>query len=196
MDSTGWDERYRSSGLVWTSEPNRFVREYLADTAPGTAVDLGAGEGRNAVWLAELGWRVTAVDFSPVGLAKAQDAARGAGVRIDTAVADVAEYAPDSPVDLVLLSYLQILPEDRRRLLRRIPSWLRPGGAVLVVAHDESNVEHGWGGPPDPALCYDVETTAADLAPLRVDIAEVRQRDVADADRPALDTVVLAHRTG
>jgi len=64
MEREDWDRRYRGTDLRWTTEPNRFVAEELRDLPPGRALDLGAGEGRNAVWLAERGWRVTAVDFS------------------------------------------------------------------------------------------------------------------------------------
>ncbi len=70
MDSRAWDERYAASELVWSSTPNQFVAAEVADLTPGRALDLAAGEGRNALWLAERGWQVTAVDFSLVGLDK------------------------------------------------------------------------------------------------------------------------------
>lgn len=70
MDSTAWDERYAGSECLWTTTVNRFVHDHRAGLAPGTVIDLGAGEGRNAVWLAQQGWRVIAVDFSEAGLAK------------------------------------------------------------------------------------------------------------------------------
>jgi SAM-dependent methyltransferase len=82
MERQDWDRRYRGSELVWTAQPNRFVADELGELPPGRALDLGAGEGRNAVRLAERGWRVTAVDFSPVALDKARRLARaGAGTR-------------------------------------------------------------------------------------------------------------------
>ena len=70
MDSQRWDERYSATGFVWATGPNQFVAAELASLPPGRAIDLAAGEGRNTVWLAERGWRVTAVDFSRVGLDK------------------------------------------------------------------------------------------------------------------------------
>lgn len=70
MDSEAWDQRYAASELVWSRRPNQFVAAELGDLAPGTAVDLAAGEGRNAIWLASLGWSATAVDFSQVALDK------------------------------------------------------------------------------------------------------------------------------
>ncbi|MFG3603067.1 methyltransferase domain-containing protein [Micromonospora chersina] len=78
MDSSAWDTRYASTpGLVWSAEPNRFVVESVTGLTPGAALDLAAGEGRNAVWLAEQGWRVTAVDFSPVAVARGRELAAG-----------------------------------------------------------------------------------------------------------------------
>ncbi len=75
MDAAGWNERYAGTDLVWSAGPNAFVEQICSSLTPGTALDLAAGEGRNALWLAELGWEVTAVDFSSVGLEKARRAA-------------------------------------------------------------------------------------------------------------------------
>ncbi len=86
MEREDWDRRYGGTELIWTAEPNRFVVEELGDLPAGRALDLGAGEGRNAVWLAERGWRVTAVDFSPVALDKARRLARARGVSVDWAL--------------------------------------------------------------------------------------------------------------
>lgn len=169
-----------------------FVAQYLTDRTPGSALDLGAGEGRNAVWLATQGWDVTAVDFSAVGLAKARAMAFEAEVSLATVVSDVEHYEPSAAVDLVLLSYLQIPDDHQRRLLRKVHEWLQPGGAVFVVAHDKANVERGHGGPSDPDVCYTVDQTVAALDGLRVEVAELAQRPVDGA--VALDTVVLAVR--
>ncbi|MFD0328131.1 methyltransferase domain-containing protein [Streptacidiphilus monticola] len=79
MDAEDWDRRYAAEELVWSAGPNRFVAEELAGLTPGRALDLAAGEGRNALWLAEQGWRVDAVDWSAVGLDKARRAAAARG---------------------------------------------------------------------------------------------------------------------
>ncbi len=183
MDATAWDDRYAAQDRVWGGEPNRFVVQYLADRTPGTAIDLGAGEGRNAVWLAQQGWEVTAVDYSAVGLAKARDMAAQAQVPLATVAEDVDAYDPPVPVDLVVMAYLQLPDEQQVRLLRRVVDWLQPGGAVFVVAHDKANTV---GGPPDPGVRYSVEQTVGALVGLRIDVAEVVERE------GALDTVALA----
>jgi SAM-dependent methyltransferase len=138
------------------------------------------------------------VDFSPAGLDKAARLAaeRGVAERVDIVEADALTYQPDEPVDLVVIAYLQIPADEQRIALERAASWLRPGGRILVVAHDRTNIEHGYGGPPDPDRCYDLDATAAALAGLELEWAEVAERPVEtdDGPRAALDTLVIARR--
>ena len=196
MDSAQWDQRYSTSELIWTGRANQFVEAHLADLEPGTAIDLGAGEGRNAVWLATRGWTVTAVDFSQVGLDKAQRLAAEHGAEIATVCADATTWTPDAPVDLVILSYLQLPYAERQVVLEHAVTWLNPGGTLLVIAHDRSNVEHGYGGPPSGDVCYTVDETVTALDALEITTAEVAERhvDTADGVRTALDTLVIAQR--
>jgi len=196
MDSTQWDERYSTSELIWTGRANQFVEANLADLEPGTAIDLGAGEGRNAVWLASRGWTVTAVDFSQVGLDKAQQLAAEHGATITTVQADATTWEPDAPVDLVVLSYLQLPSDQQRIVLEHAATWLAPGGTLLVIAHDRSNVEYGHGGPPSADVCYTVDDTVAALDGLDISTAEVAERrvDTADGTKTALDTLVIARQ--
>ncbi len=196
MDSAQWDDRYSTTELIWTGRANQFVEAHLTDLEPGTAVDLGAGEGRNAVWLAARGWTVTAVDFSQVGLDKAARLAEDHGVSITTACADATTWHPEAPVDLVVLSYLQLPPAQQRVVLENAATWLAPAGTLFVIAHDRSNVEHGHGGPPSPDVCYSVAETVAALDTLNVTTAEVVERhvDTPDGTKTALDTLVIARR--
>ena len=200
MRSTDWDERYAGSEYVWTVTVNRFVEEHLGGLEPGTAIDLGAGEGRNAVWLAQQGWHVIAVDFSESGLAKGHRLAGDHDVAssIEFVRADATTYEPATPVDLVVLSYLQLPSAEQRTVLGHVATWLSPGGTVFVIAHDRSNVEHGYGGPPSEEVCYDVARTAAALVGLDITTAKVAERhvDTADGTRTALDTLVIATRPG
>ena len=194
MDSSGWDKRYSTKELVWTGRANQFVEQHLANLEPGSAIDLGAGEGRNSVWLATRGWTVTAVDFSQVGLDKALQLAADNGVEIEIECADATTYEPTGTVDLVVLSYLQLGPDDQRTILEHAATWLRPGGTLFVIAHDRSNVTDGYGGPPSPEVCYTVEETLGAIQGLDISTAEVarRQVDTADGVQTALDTLVIA----
>ena len=193
-----WNERYADRDYLWKVEPNQFVERHVSGLEPGTAVDLAAGEGRNAVWLARQGWRVTAVDFSQAGLDKTERLAVDSGVadRVMTVNADALAWAPAEPLDLVVIAYLQLPPEQVRTVLEHAATWLRPGGRVLVVAHDRTNIEHGYGGPLTPEHCYDLDETVAALAGLEMEVAEVAERHVETEDGPrtALDTLVVGRR--
>ena len=161
MDADFWDERYAATDLVWSAEPNQFVAAECADLPPGRAVDLAAGEGRNAIWLARRGWTVTAVDFSQVALDK------GARLAGDTPVtwvrADVTDWVARAPVDLVVVAYLQLPADERRTAVRAAYDALRPGGTLLWVAHDSSNLTEGTGGPQDPTVLMTAEDVLGDL---------------------------------
>ena len=193
MDSSEWDERYAGTELVWTAEPNRFVVEELQALPPGRALDVGTGEGRNAIWLAHRGWQVTAVDFSAVGLEKGRRLAESSHVAADWVHADLREYQPyESAFDLVLVAYLQLREADLDGVLRRAAAALAPGGVLLVVGHDVTNLTEGTGGPPDPAVLYTPESIVRPLSELTVLRAERVRRPTGVGE--AVDTLVRAVR--
>jgi SAM-dependent methyltransferase len=194
-----WNQRYAVADLVWTAQPNCFVQLECADLAPGRALDLAAGEGRNAVWLAEHGWTVHAVDFAGVALAKARQLAehRQVAHRLSLETADLRDYTPAGGYDLVLLAYLQLPQAELAPILRRAAGALAKGGTLLVVAHDSANLAQGVGGPQDPALLYSsAEVLAALDGVLRIDKMGPAQRTVSTAEGPrqAIDCVVRASR--
>lgn len=196
MDRTVWDERYAAApDLLWSAEPNRFVVEEAARLEPKRALDLAAGEGRNAVWLAERGWQVTAVDFSRVAIERGRRLARQRGVTVDWQVTDVLTYQPAAEAfDLVVLAYLHLPAADLARVLRRARAALAPGGRLLSVGHDLANLTGGVGGPQDPVVLHTVEGVVAQLDGLEIHRAEVARRPVQTEGRTvdALDTVVVA----
>lgn len=198
MDATAWDQRYAGTDLVWSGEPNQTVAEQVADLPPGRALDLAAGEGRNAVWLAQRGWQVTAVDFSSAGLAKARRLAAERDVQIETVTADVVGYRPEAAsYDLVLVTYLQLHTDVLAPVLATAAGALAPGGTVLLVGHDRANLADGVGGPQDPTVLHTVDEITAALTGLRVVRAEQIRRPVqVDGEqRFAIDTLVRATRT-
>ncbi len=209
MDAQAWDERYAASELVWSRGPNQLVAEELADLAPGTAVDLAAGEGRNAIWLAERGWAATAVDFSQVGLDKGRQLAGDLDLQgaVTWVCADATTWQPDSPVDLVVVAYLQLPAAERRRAVRSAVTMLRPGGTLLLVAHDTTNLTEGTGGPQDPSVLMSADDVLADLAGVEVEVVRAgrvaREVTVAaghhehpgDVRRTAWDCVVRVVRS-
>lgn len=195
MDREEWDQRYAGTELLWTSEANRFLVEQVSDLAPGRALDLASGEGRNAVWLAERGWRVTAVDFSTVALEKARRLAGARGVDVEWVEADVTEYTPEAgSFDLVVILYLQLGAAQLGIVLDRAGRALADGGVLLSVGHDRTNLTEGHGGPQDPAILHDADELVALLPGLAVERAErVRRRVETDAGPvEAIDTLVRA----
>ena len=198
MDADDWNRRYESAGLVWSAEPNRFLVEEVAELAPGRALDLACGEGRNAVWLARRGWDVIGVDFSSVALATARSMADGYGVAVRFVLADLTAYLPDEAAfDLVIVMYLHVPAAERDAVLARAAAAVAPGGVALVVGHADTNATRGFGGPSDPRVLYGPDEVAAALGGLRVERAERVRRPVATAGGPrfAIDALVRARRT-
>ena len=185
-----WDERY-AQRQQWTSGPNPLVESLVGGLPPGDAVDLAAGEGRHALWLAGLGWRVTAVDFSAVGLGRGRT--RPGGDLVTWETADVRTWtAPEASLDLVLVAYLHLPEAETVGVLRRAVGWLRPGGRLLVLGHDVDNLAHGVGGPQEPAILHSVARLAPVAELLAVDrLAQVRRET---AEGVALDTLLWGHR--
>jgi SAM-dependent methyltransferase len=200
MDQLRWDQKYAGIEFDPALPPSQFVAAELAALPPGRALDLAAGHGRNTVWLAEHGWQVTAVDFSPVGLAKARrlSAARGVtGAQVDWVVADLDHYQPDrGAFELVLTAYLQVDAKLRAKVLARAATALAPGGTLLVIGHDLTNLTEGAGGPRYPEVHYTPEAITAELRGLRISKAGRVRRPVEHDGRPAIaiDTLVRAER--
>ena len=195
MRREAWDRKYAETERLWGRDPNRFLVTEVSDLPPGRALDLACGEGRNAIWLAELGWRTTGVDFSQVAIAKARERASQASLDVEFVCADLLDYEPERDAyDLVLLFYLQLPRDELRLVLERAAGALAAGGTFLLVGHDLVNITEGVGGPSDPAVLYTPDDIVAELPGLEIEKAERVLRDVADADRPAIDALVRARR--
>jgi SAM-dependent methyltransferase len=154
----------------------------------------GAGEGRNAIWLAGLGWQVTAVDFSAVAVDRARRLAERQGVTVDWVVADLRDYQPaPGAFDAVVVAYLHLPPADPNVVLGRAAKALAPGGRILVAGHDVTNIDHGIGGPQDPRVLHTPRGIVAALPELRVRRADRVRRPV-QTEQGAIDTLVCAVR--
>jgi SAM-dependent methyltransferase len=204
VDSAAWDERYERATLLWSAAPNRWVVERTEQLAPGRGLDLAAGEGRHAVWLAERGWHVQAVDFSAVAVARAQELAGHRlgtdSARVSALVADVTSWAPPpSSFDLVVIAYLHLPTSTLTEVWRRCAAGLAPGGRLLIVGHDLANLSGGYGGPQDVTVLYRPADVVAALEGTGLDIldASTLRRPVTDDDgveHIALDVLVEARR--
>ncbi|MEM8768742.1 MAG: class I SAM-dependent methyltransferase [Pseudomonadota bacterium] len=195
-----WDNRYAARPDVWSRGPNARLVAEVQNLSPGRALDAGCGEGRNALWLASLGWQVTAVDYSRVAIDKAR--ARDRDLKIDWQVADLVALAPASRVyDLIVVLYLHTSEAERAHWLPKLIDATAPGGTFFYLGHDPRNIEEGHGGPQDPALLPDAAAISAALTGFEVDVATVVERTVNEdpghgspGSGIALDTLVRARR--
>ncbi len=147
-----WNERYSGANYVYGTDPNSFLAEH-ADILCDPILSIAEGEGRNAVFLASLGLCVHGVDWSDVGLAKAQALATSIGVTIQTEVADLGVYEPGESCYGSVVSISAHLPRAiRRRLYPLLERCLRPGGIILLEAYSEDQLARDTGGPKDPDM--------------------------------------------
>jgi SAM-dependent methyltransferase len=204
FDQEWFEERYRSAPALWSGQPNPQLVAEIAELPPGRALDAGSGEGADAIWLAERGWRVTAVDFSTTALARAAEhaAARGEEVatRIDWRHADLTVWSPpEAAFDLVSAQYMHLPPEPRATLFARLAAAVAPGGTLLIVGHDFSDVAAGAHRPPMPEMFFTAEELAASLPPgeWEVVVTEARPRPAKVHEGQEItvhDAVLLARR--
>ena len=189
-----WDERHAGREPIESSEPDPTLVDEIGRLRPGRALDLGAGDGRNAIWLASHGWQVTAVDFSQVALDRGRGLATVSGVRVEWQLADLLDWSPGGRLyDLVALFFIHLPREERRDVYARAAAAVAPGGTLLVVGHDRTNLADGVGGPQDPDVLFTPGEVAADLVGFRIERTEVVRRRAADGRGP-IDAIVRAVR--
>lgn len=188
-----WNRRYQAAGELWPREPNVFLAEFAASLSPGRALDLGAGEGRNAIWLARRGWRVTVLDVSSVALERAAQRAAEEGVELDCVEADWRDYRPGpASLELAVISFMHPDPEVRATMFRRAGEALVPGGHLFAVGVDL--VDHGRRGPPDPERLYTPERLRGALRGFDLLRCEsvVYETDGKQGRRRVVDVVAIA----
>jgi SAM-dependent methyltransferase len=210
MDAAGWDDLYNSKDTLWSGKPNPVLVAEAVDLQPGRALDVGCGEGADALWLAAHDWTVTAIDISAVALQRAAQHASDAQAEIRWRQADVtAEAPPEGPYDLVTAQYFHVGPDAMPSTLRRLASAVAPGGTLLVVGHHGADLEqnenghgHGHGQEdgqeqrrgPDLSLCFlpeDISDTL-DRTEWRIVVSELRA--TAGHLHDVRDVVVRAQR--
>ena len=192
-----WNRRWAGERASAATTPSTFLIAETESLPPGRALDVACGAGRNAVWLARRGWRVTGVDFSEVALRAARDLAAGSGVEIEWVEADAVTWAPPGRAyDLVTVMYLQLPAHERQVALAHAAAAVRPGGTLLVVGHDRLNLTEGSGGPTQADVLFTPDDVVAEIGDLAIEKA-LRVRRAVDgggAARDAIDALVRARR--
>jgi SAM-dependent methyltransferase len=204
FDEQFWEERYRSHGAVWSGRPNPTIVAETTELTPGAALDVGSGEGADAIWLASRGWQVTAVDFSTTALQRgaAHADALGADVagRIRWVHADLTTWAPaEGPFDLVSAQFLHLPAAQRQALFAKLATMVAPGGSLLIVGHHPSDLQTTMPRPPIPDLFFTAEQVADSLDPDQWDVlvADARPRHASDPEGQEItihDSVLRARK--
>jgi SAM-dependent methyltransferase len=203
FDAGFWDERYRSAKRVWSGNPNPQLVTEVAGRPPGGALDVGCGEGADAIWLARRGWTVVAADISGVALERAARHARdtdpAVAARIQWRQADLLARPPEPRrFDLVSAQFMQLPPEPRTRLFTALAASVRDGGMLLIVGHHPSDLAAGVPRPPMPELFYTPDEIAGLLdGSWAINASEARPRPATTpdgADVTVHDTVLAATR--
>lgn len=196
-----WDERYRDDELAYGDRPNEFLVSKVEHLTPGACLCLAEGQGRNAVWLAEQGFIVTAMDQSEVGLERARELAGSRGVAIDTQAGDLAEFGLGQARWDSIISIFGHLPSTLRRdVHRRVVAALKPGGTFLLEAYTPAQLEMpGTGGPPDPDMLLTEPLLREELDGLDFIVAREVEREVNEGRYhlgPAAVVQLVARRPG
>lgn len=180
---------------IESADADPTLVEEVGAMTPGVALDVGAGDGRNAIWLAEHGWRVTAVDFSSVALDRGRSVAEAAGVGVEWRLADLLEWVPPADAfDLVAIFFIHLPSEERQLVYAKAAAAVARGGTLLVVAHDRANLTDGVGGPRDPDVLFTPDEIIRDLpSGFVVERAETVRRVTSTGPAP-LDAVIRAVR--
>lgn len=193
----GWDERHRSGDFEGQGA-NPALMAAIAGLHPGTALELACGSGTNAVWLAGRGWRTTAVDWSPVGLANGKRHAAEAGVEVDWLERDLFAWQPPARAfDLVVIVYLHVPADERGPMYGAAAAAIAAGGRLVIVGHDRLNATEGEGGPPDPTRLFSATEIAAELVAAEPDLVIERAEVVRRVPPPArapIDALLVLHR--
>lgn len=168
-----WDERYSATEYIYGEEPNLFFAEQLKKLQPGNLILPCEGEGRNAVYAAQLGWDVKAFDLSDVGKTKALALAKRRGVEIDYVVDDATKVVyPENSADVVAFIYNHFPSAIRKGILQNAVTWLKPGGRIILEAFNTKQLQKATGGPKDIDMLYTEDIIRDSFAGLKIELLE------------------------
>ena len=194
-----WDARYSErDGARWSGRPNGRLLAEVASLTPGRALDVGCGEGADAIWLARSGWTVTAIDISEVAVIRAREAAELAGAIVEWVCGDVLRAPfPAGSFDLVSMQYPALPKAAGEAAVRTLLDTVRPGGLLLAVYHDLSDEhrEHMKSRGIDPADYVDADDLARLLGDeFTIELYTVEPRIDPPPDSPHIGDIVLRAR--
>ncbi len=158
-----WNQRYNETPWVYGAMPNQYFKQFIDTREPGSLLLPAEGEGRNALYAARKGWKVTAFDFSEVARDKALTAARKEGLAIDYRLQDLSLFKAGDTYDAVALIYVHVTPDIRKRFHEQIYKSIRPGGLLVLEAFAKEQLQFKSGGPKEESMLYDAPTLCDDF---------------------------------
>lgn len=158
-----WDERFAAHPTVYGNGPNLYFKQFIDSRSPGSLLLPAEGEGRNALYAARKGWKVTAFDYSEVARDKALAAAKEMGLTIDYHIQDISEFKATTQYDAVGLIYAHVPPAFRRSFHEQVYQSIRPGGLFVLEAFAKEQLQFSSGGPREENLLYDAPTLCDDF---------------------------------
>jgi len=183
MDNSFWDKRYADVDSVYGYNPNEFFKDQIQKLTPGKLLLPGEGEGRNALYAATLGWKVTAIDFSEVAKEKTLGLARLKGLSIDYQLGDLGSiHFPKESYDLVALIYVHLPENKRKHLLSESINALKVGGKILLEVFSKEQINYTSGGPKDLKLLYSLDELMGDLKGIDFQVKDLKQINLDEGD--------------
>ena len=174
-----WDDRYSEAGFAYGTEPNSYLASVIDQIPRGKVLCLCEGEGRNAVYLAQQGCEVTAVDASKVGMGKAQQLATERGVKIETIVSDLAHFSIEpNHWDAIVSIFCHVPPNLRAKVHAQVVAGLKKNGVLILEAYTPKQLEYKTGGPAVPEMTMNLQVLQAELSSLTFEHAVEMDREV------------------
>jgi SAM-dependent methyltransferase len=172
MSESFWNDRYTGTESSYGNNPNEFFKDQLLTRTPGELLLPGEGEGRNALFAAEMGWKVSAIDYSKVAQEKALSKARIKNLTIHYEKDDIGScILPAAQYDAIALIYVHLPDKERKHLHRQCVNALKPGGTIILEAFSKGQQKYTSGGPKDPTMLYSLDEIQKDFLPLNVEMA-------------------------
>lgn len=170
-----WDERYGKAEFAYGTAPNDFFKEWIDKQKPGTILLPCEGEGRNAVYAATKGWKVSAFDFSEKAKEKAEQLADSLKASINYKVSDALYYKPEQKFDAVVLIYAHFPEDIRQNIHKRMSGMLKPGGTLLMEAFNTQQIENESGGPKNVEMLYSIKKLKEDFSEMEFQLLENKE---------------------
>ncbi|MFO7827695.1 MAG: methyltransferase domain-containing protein [Bacteroidales bacterium] len=170
--SNEWDKRYNSYDYIYGTEPNRFLKKFIEKNKPGKILLPGDGEGRNAVYAAKSGWKVTAFDSSAIAREKALKLAEKMNVMVRYNVCSVDDFKSDEKFDLISVIFLHLMPEKRKSFHKKLIEHLDDNGHILLEVFSKEQIHNKSGGPKNDQLLYSIDDLKQDFNGLNFKLLE------------------------